>query len=360
MNTEGTLEPLRKQIDDLDSRIVKLLNDRAGVAKRIGEIKRQTSAEVYHPNREQQVYEKITSENKGPLPDDSLRAVYRELMAGSRALEKALKVSYLGPEGTFSFVAARKCFGASIEYSPQRGIDSVFKEVEAGRANYGIAPAENSTDGSIRETLNMFQECNVKICAEVTLPVHHNLMARCAQEEVKRIYSKLQVFSQCRNWLSGNFPEAELMEVGSTAEAAQMAQKEDGAAAIAHAEVAEPYKLNILRNNIEDNPNNVTRFYVLSRTSSSPSGRDKTAVMCYIKNQVGALYDILQPFKKYGVNLTNIESLPHGRKPWDYSFYVEFEGHALDDNVKKALERVRPVCVELRVLGSFPRGNQFT
>jgi chorismate mutase/prephenate dehydratase len=150
------------------------------------------------------------------------------------------------------------------------------------------------------------------------------------------------------------------MEVGSTAEAAQMAQKEDGAAAIAPAEVAEPYKLNILHSNIEDNPNNVTRFYVLSRTSSSPSGRDKTAIMCYIKNQVGALYDILQPFKKYGVNLTNIESLPHGRKPWDYSFYVEFEGHALDDNVKKALERVRPVCVELRVLGSFPRGNQFT
>ncbi|MEE9584815.1 MAG: prephenate dehydratase [Candidatus Brocadiales bacterium] len=359
MKTEGTLESLRKQIDDLDSRIVKLLNDRAGIAKRIGEVKRQTSTEVYHPNREQQVYERVASENKGPLPDDCLRAIYRELMAGSRALEKSLRVSYLGPVGTFSFVAARRGFGASVEYLPQRGIDAVFREVETGRANYGIVPAENSTEGSIRETLNMFQECDVKVCAEVILPIHHSLMASCAIEEVKRIYSKLQVFSQCRNWLSNKLPEVELLEVGSTTEAAQMAKRETNAAAIAHAEVAEPYNLNVLCSNIEDDPDNVTRFYVLSKSFSSPSGKDKTAIMCYIRNQVGALYEILHPFKKCGVNLTSIESLPSGRKAWDYSFYVEFEGHVQDENIKRMLEKVSHVCLELKVLGSFPRDNQF-
>ncbi|MFQ5861996.1 MAG: prephenate dehydratase [Candidatus Brocadiales bacterium] len=360
MKTEGTLESLRKQIDDLDSRIVKLLNDRARIAQQIGEIKRKTSAEVYHPNREQQVCERVTLENKGPLPNDSLMAIYRELMAGTRALERPLKVSYLGPVGTFSFVAARKSFGASVKYVPQRGIDAVFREVETGRANYGIVPAENSTEGGVRETLNMFQECDVKICAEVILPIHHSLMARCAVEEVKRIYSKLQVFYQCRGWLSSNFPEAELLEVGSTTEAAQMAKKEANAAAIANAEVAEPYNLNVLCSNIEDNPDNVTRFYVLSKSFSSPSGKDKTAVMCYIKNQVGALYEILRPFRKYDVNLTSIESLPSGRKAWDYSFYIEFEGHVQDENIKKALEKVSGVCLELKVLGSFPRGNQLS
>lgn len=361
MNTEGMLESLRKQIDDLDSKMVKLLNDRTKIVQRIGELKRQTSAEVYHPNREQQVYERIVSENTGPLPDDTLRSIYRELMAGSRALERPLKVSYLGPVGTFSFVAAKKSFGASVEYLPQRGIDEVFREVETARANYGIAPAENSTEGSIRETLNMFQECDVKICAEVVLPIHHSLMSRCTDGKgIGRIYSKLQVFSQCRGWLSSNFPEAELLEVGSTAEAAQMAEREDGTAAIAHAEVAGPYNLNILYGNIEDDPNNVTRFYVLSKSFSSPSGKDKTAVMCNIKNQVGALYEILNPFKKYGINLTSIESLPSGKKAWDYSFYMEFEGHVQDDHVKRALERVSRVCAELNVLGSFPRGNQFS
>ncbi|MCB7128273.1 MAG: prephenate dehydratase [Candidatus Brocadiales bacterium] len=358
MNTEGTLESLRKQIDGLDLKTVKLLNERARIAQKIGEVKRQTSAEVYHPNREQQVYERVISENTGPLPDDTLRAIYRELMAGSRALEGTLKVSYLGPVGTFSFVAARKSFGASVEYVPQRGIDAVFREVETGRVDYGIVPAENSTEGGIRETLNMFQECDVKICAEVILPVHHSLMARCAMGEVKRVYSKLQVFSQCRNWLSDNFPDAELLEVGSTTEAAQMAKKESGAAAIAHAEVAEPCGLEVLCASIEDNPDNVTRFYVLSNSFSSPSGKDKTAVMCYIKNQVGALYGILHPFRKYGVNLTSIESLPSGRKAWNYSFYIEFEGHVQDENVKKALERVSRVCLELKVLGSFPRSSQ--
>lgn len=358
MKTEGTLESLRRQIDELDSRIVKLLNERASVAKQIGEVKKKTSAEVYHPNRERQVYERIMAENKGPLPNDSLAAIYRELMAGSRALERPLKVSYLGPMGTFSFVAARRSFGASVEYVPQKGIEAVFREVETGRADYGIVPAENSTEGGIRETLNMFQEYdNIKVCSEVILPVHHSLMARCLIEGVKKIYSKLQVFAQCKNWLANNLPEAELLEVGSTAEAARMAQSEDGAAAIAHAEVAAQYGLNVLYNNIEDSPDNVTRFYVLSKSFSSPSGKDKTAVMCYIKNQVGALYGILHPFKKYNINLTSIESLPSGKKAWDYSFYIEFEGHVQDENVKKALDKVSCVCLELKVLGSFPRGN---
>lgn len=360
MEIQSALESLRRQIDELDSRIVLLLNERAKVAQQIGEVKRQTNTQVYYPDREQQVYQRVISENKGPLPNNSLAAIYRELMAGSRALEGPLKVSFLGPVGTFSYVAARKSFGSSVEYLPQKAIDSVFREVKAGRVDYGIVPVENSTEGGIRETLHAFLECDVKVCAEIILPIQHSLMSNSVPEKIKRIYSKLQVFSQCKNWLANNFPEAELLEVGSTTEAAQMAKKETGAAAIAHAEVAEPYNLNILYQNIEDNPNNVTRFFILSQKFSGPSGQDKTAIMCYIKNQVGALYELLHPFKKYGINLTSIESLPSRKKAWDYSFYIDFEGHVQDERVRKALEKVGSRCLELRILGSFPRSNQFS
>lgn len=352
-----SLEGLRREIDSLDSKIVKLLNERAKVAKKIGDIKKKTSVKVYVPNREKEVYERIISQNDGPLSNECLEAIYRELIAGSRALEKVLKVSYLGPEGTFSYLAAKQRFGAAVDYLTCKSIEAVFRDVESGRADYGIVPAENSTEGGIRETLNMFTECDVKICAEIALPIHHNLLANCQPEQVKKIYSKLQVFAQCKEWLASNFTDAELLNVGSTTEAAQIAKQEEHAAAIAHTEVAELYGINILYKNIEDNPHNITRFFVICDKPCDRSGRDKTAIMCYIRNEPGALYEILVPFKEHGINLTNIEPLPTRRRPWDYCFYVELEGHTDEENVSKTLEEVGRKCIELKVLGSYPKSN---
>ncbi len=355
---------LRKEIDALDSKIVELLNERAKIVMKIGEIKKQNRAQVYVPNREQEIYSRITSENKGPLPNDCLTAIYRELMAGSLVLEKAIKVSYLGPEGTFSYFAAKQKFGSSVDFVPARGIDDVFRDVVGGRSDYGIVPVENSTEGGIRETLNMFVEFDVKVCAEIIFPIHHNLMANCKKEEIKKVYSKLQILSQCRNWLSSNLPNAELIEVSSSAEAARIFEKtvksvKEGqyCAIIANAEIAQQYGLHILFRNIEDNPNNITRFFVLSKEYGAPSEKDRTAVMCYVKNRPGALLEILEPFKTHNVNLTNIESLPTRKKAWEYCFYLDFEGHVSNETVQKTLNEVSKMCVDVKILGSFPKGD---
>ncbi len=357
-----SIDSLRKEIDALDSKIVGLLNERASVVLKIGEIKRENNLQVYDPNREREVYSRITAQNKGPLTNECLMAVYRELMAGSLVLEKAVKVSYLGPEGTFSYFAARQKFGSSVEYVPARGIDDVFRDVAGGRCDYGIVPVENSTEGGIRETLNMFVEYDVKICAEIISPIHHNLMARCASEAIKKIYSKPQVLSQCKNWLANHFPLAELVEVSSSAEAARIVgnasksgNEEPSGAVIANAEIAQQYGLNILAKNIEDNPNNITRFFVLARDFGPPSGKDRTAIMCYIKNYAGALIEILGPFKTYNINLTNIESLPTRKKAWEYCFYFDFEGHVASEAVKTALDEVSKKCFDMKILGSFPK-----
>jgi chorismate mutase / prephenate dehydratase len=356
------IDSLRKEIDVLDSKIIALLNERARIVLKIGEIKKQNQAQVYVPNREQEVYTRIISQNNGPLPNECLRAIYRELMAGSLVLEKAIKVSYLGPEGTFSYFAAKRKFGSSVEYIPARGIDDVFRDVAGNRCDYGIVPVENSTEGGIRETLNMFVEFDVKICAEIVFPIHHNLLANCAKEEIQRVYSKPQILSQCKNWLTSNIPYADLVEVSSSAEAARIVEKvlkseKDGQfyAVIANAEIAQHYGLKILFKNIEDNPNNVTRFFVLSKESSAPSGRDKTAIMCYVKNNAGALLEILEPFKTYNINLTNIESLPTRKKVWEYCFYLDFEGHASDRKIQTALNEVVKRCFDMKILGSFPK-----
>ncbi len=356
------IDQLRKQIDALDSKIVELLNERAEVVLIIGEIKKQNQAQIYVPNREQEVYSRIIAQNKGPLSNECLASIYRELMAGSLVLEKPIKVSYLGPEGTFSYYAAKQKFGSSIEYVPARGIDDVFRDVAGSRCDYGIVPVENSTEGGIRETLNMFVEFDVKVCAEIIFPIHHCLMAHCKKEEIRKVYSKLQILSQCRNWLASNLPCAELVEVSSSAEAARIFEKGLKAegegqyyAIIAHAEVAQQYGLKILCNNIEDNPNNITRFFVLGKEYGAPSGNDRTALMCYIKNRPGALLEILEPFRTYNINLTNIESLPTRKKAWEYCFYLDFEGHAANENIQKALKEVSKRCFDMKILGSFPK-----
>lgn len=356
------IDQLRKQIDALDYKIVELLNERARVVLEIGEIKKQNQAQVYVPNREQEVYARVTTQNKGPLSNECLTAIYRELMAGSLVLEKPIKVSYLGPAGTFSFFAAKQKFGSSVDYLPARSIDDVFRDVAGGRCDYGIVPVENSTEGGIRETLNMFVEFDVKVCSEIVLPIHHNLMANCAKEEIAKVYSKPQILSQCKNWLANNLPCAELMEVSSSAEGARIVEKTLKSekdvcysAVIGNAEIAQQYGLTILCKNIEDNPNNITRFFVLGKGYGAPSGKDRTAIMCYIKNRPGALLDILEPFRTYNINLTNIESLPTRKMAWEYCFYLDFEGHAVNENVQNALKEVSRRCFDMRVLGSFPK-----
>lgn len=351
------MEKLRGKIDLLDTKIVELLNKRANVVKEIGAAKKRTKAQVYAPDREMQVYNKVTSNNKGPLDNECIIAVYRELMAGSLALEKPLKISYLGPEGTFSYFAAKEKFGSSLEYVPSNGIDVVFREVANGRADYGVVPIENATEGSVRETLNMFIEYNVKVCSEIIMQIHHNLMAKCKINEIKKVYSKSQVFSQCKLWLANNFENVDLLDVGSTTEAAIIAAKGKESAAIAHSEVARSYGLKIVKRNIEDYPNNITRFFVLSHVFPPPTGNDKTAIICHVKNEAGALYKILEPFRKYKINLKDIEPLPTKKEAWDYCFYIDFAGHSDDSNVKRALKEVNRRCVDLNIIGSFPAGE---
>ncbi|GAX59648.1 chorismate mutase [Candidatus Scalindua japonica] len=349
-----TLTSLRRKIDALDSKIIDLFNKRAMVVKEIGAIKNRKNAQIYAADREKQVFEKISAKNSGPLTDKCLFAIYRELMAGSIMLERPVKVAYLGPEGTFSFFAAKEKFGSSIEYVPSKGIDFVFRDVESEHADYGIVPVENTTEGGIRETLNMFIECDVKICAEIIMPVHHNLMAKCKKSEIKRIYSKPQALFQCKLWLANNFEKVDLLDIGSTTEAAKIASKEKFSAAIAHSEVARLYDLKILRRNIEDYANNITRFFVLSREFPPRTGNDKTAIMCHTKNESGALFKILEPFKKYNINLADIEPLPTRKKAWDYCFFIDFAGHANDENVERALKEVGRRCIDMKIMGSFP------
>lgn len=351
------LEKLRGKIDLLDTKIVELLNKRANVVKEIGETKKRTKAQVYAPDREMQVYKRVTSNNKGPLGNKCIIAIYRELMAGSLVLEKPLKISYLGPEGTFSYFAAKKKFGTSLEYLPSNGIDVVFREVANGRTDYGVVPIENTTEGSVRETLNMFVEYDVKVCAEIIMQINHSLMAKCKINKIKKIYSKSQVFSQCRLWLANNFENVDLLDVGSTTEAAIIAAKGKESAAIAHSEVARSYGLNIIKRNIEDYPNNITRFFVLSHEFPPSTSNDKTAIMCYVKNEAGALYKILEPFRKHNINLTDIEPLPTRKEAWDYCFYIDFVGHSDDSNVKRTLKEVNRRCVDLKIIGSFPAGE---
>lgn len=351
------IEELRKEIDAVDTKILDLLNERAKVVRKIGEEKKKENKPVYDPSRENLIFQKIKDKNKGPLDYELMANIFKEIIANSRKFEsdEELVVSYLGPQGTHSFFAAKQKFGTTAKYLPLRGIDIVFKDVDAKRANYGIVPVENSIGGGIRETLNMFVESDARICDEIVYHVHHNLMTSNPDQKIEKIYSKPQVFGQCRDWLNRNFNSVELIDVTSSAEAANIAKKEPNSAAIAHAEMTEQCGLHIIFNNIEDNPNNFTRFFVLSHNFPAPSGNDKTIVMCYIRNNVGGLYKILQPFNDYGINLTNIEPLPTRKELWDYGFYLDFEGHVEDEVVKKTITAISNHCVEIKILGSFPK-----
>jgi chorismate mutase/prephenate dehydratase len=351
----ASLKSLRSQIDKLDLNILKLVNERARLATEIGKVKNDSGGEVFSPGREEEVFQNVLQHNKGPLDDATIRAIYREIISGGRAIQQVLKVACLGPEFSYSHLAAVERFGQAVEFSLVGSIPAVFEEVNRGHCNFGVVPLENSTDGRVADTLEMFLRLpQIKIAAEIRLRIHHNLLANCEQAEIRRVYSKGQALGQCRNWLSKNVPHAAIVEVSSTANAARLAQTEPGAAAVASRQAAVRYALRILSRDIEDYPFNETRFAVIGMQEVPRTGNDKTALMFKVAHAPGALADALNIFKSSKINLTWIESFPSRAAKPEYVFFADFEGHAEDPKVKKALAALQEESEKLTILGSFP------
>lgn len=354
----GELDKLRAGIDGIDDEILELLNKRSEYVLKIGNIKRSQNARFYKPDRERQILERLARNNKGPFPNDALKAIYREILSASLALEEPLKVSCLGPLATFTHLAALRHFGSSASFVPVDSIKQVFENVETGKAEYGVVPIENSNEGVISYTLDMFMDVDLKVTAEIILEVSHNLLSRQTNRaKIKRIYSHPQALAQCRGWLESNMPGVITKESTSTARAAELAARDKDSAAIASELAARIYDLSILERHIEDSRHNVTRFLVVSKDFPPKTGNDKTSIMFSIKDRPGSLYAILLPFKRAKINLTKIESRPSKRKAWEYIFFVDMEGHIEDRKVKKAIESLKEGCLYLKILGSYPQGN---
>lgn len=352
-----TLEELRAKIDALDGDIVSKLNERALCAQEIGTIKRDSRAPYYVPEREKEVFKRLSEANEGPLGDTAIIAIYREIVSAIRAVEKATSVAFLGPKDTFSHMAAARIFGASAEYHPLPSFSDVFTEVERERIDYGVVPVESSMGGSVSDTLDRFIGSDLKIINEVMLHVTQHLMSNSPPEEIMRIYSKDNALLQCRNWLRANLPKAELVETSSTAEAARRASEEDGVGAIASRLAAETYGLRLVAERIEDAAHNYTRFFVIGRQIVRPTGDDKTSVLISVKDAPGALYELLLPFSKASISLSRIESRPSQKKAWEYVFFVDLVGHVEDEEVKTVLSEVSKHAANVKVLGSYPRAE---
>ncbi|ALA56790.1 prephenate dehydratase [Nitrospira moscoviensis] len=351
------LSDYRKEIDRIDDEILRLLNERSKSVIEIGKLKkeRDAGANLHTPGREAAIIERLTKQNTGPFPTDAIQSVYREIMSASLSLEGPQKVAYLGPRATFTHMACMQKFGSSAQYVPVHSIKDVFSEVERGRANFGVVPIENTTEGVVNHTLDMFIDSNLLIYGEVLQEVSHHLLSTSGLlDDVKKIYSHPHAIAQCRNWLETNLPHVPVSEVASTARAAELCMDEPSSAAIASELAGQLYGLKVVKARIEDNLNNFTRFLVLSQKPPERTGKDKTSLMLSVKDKVGALYDLLRPFASHGLNMTKIESRPSRRKAWEYIFFVDVEGHIEEERVKKAVEEVTPRCLFLKILGSYP------
>lgn len=349
----ASLSDMRREVDEIDRELVEAMNRRAEIAKQIGVLKQVGNERIFDPYRETEVLRQAMEANRGPLSDESVRAVFRELVSGTRTVQTALRVAYLGPEFTFSHLAAIERFGQSAELVPVGTIAAVFDEVERGQSQFGVVPMENSTDGRVSDTLDCFSRSPVRICGELPLRIHHCLLGAGPREKVTTVYSKPQPLSQCRNWLAKHLPQAELVEVASSAEAAKRAKDEPHAAAVASAQAGVNYCLPTLVANIEDNPDNITRFAVISPETSSRTGKDKTALMLEIAHQPGALADAMAVFKRNRLNMTWIESFPIPGHRGRYLFFVEFVAHQSDLRARRALAALRKKAQRLEVLGSY-------
>ena len=354
-HSSANLKALRVQIDKLDLSILELLNKRATVAGQIGKVKADTGGEIFSAAREEEVLGHVLKGNKGPLQEVTLRAIFRELISGCRALQRVQRVAFLGPEYSYSHLAAIDRFGEAVEFVRVGSIPAVFEEVARKHADYGLVPLENSTDGRIADTLDCFVRMpQIKICSEIRLRVHHHLLSNAEQTEIRRVYSKAQALSQCRHWLGKNIPHATLHEVASTADAARLVQTDPHAAAVASRQAAVRYGIKILFGNIEDNPENETRFAVVALHDSARTANDKTALLFKVSHTPGSLADVLGVFKANKINLTWIESFPLRDAKGEYVFFADFDGHHEDPKVKKALKSLEDVCESVSVLGSFP------
>jgi len=357
-NPEQRLQQVRDRIDQLDRRILDLVNERAGCAQEVAEIKRAAgeNSNFSRPEREAQLLRELAGATEGPLDPGAVTRIFREIISACLALEQPLAVAYLGPAGTFTQSAVHRHFGRSIETRPLAAIDEVFREVAAGTAQFGVVPVENSTEGMVTHTVDMFVHSDLRICGEVLLRVHHHLVSMSETPEgVKTLYSHQQSFAQCREWLDANLPNAERIAVSSNAEAARRAAEEPGTAAIAPAMAAEIYGLNTLVERIEDEPDNTTRFLVIGDYDVPPTGDDKTSLLLSARNRPGALYHLIQPLAEHGIDMTRLESRPTRGRLWEYMFFVDILGHAEDDNIKPALEALKDEAALCRVLGSYPR-----
>ncbi len=360
MAIDPKLLALRDRIDAIDSEIGKLISERAECAQTVAEVKKAGGSDdvlYYRPEREAQVLRKAMERNNGPLDDEEMARLFREIMSACLALEKPIKVAFLGPEGTFTQAAAIKHFGQSAVTIPMSAIDEVFREVEAGAVNYGVVPVENSTEGVVNHTLDNFMGSNLKICGEVELRIHQHLMISSITkvDSISRIYSHAQSLAQCRKWLDGHYPGVERIAVNSNAEAAKRLQGEWNAAAIAGEMAADLYGLDVLAEKIEDQPDNSTRFLIIGTQDVPASSNDKTSVVVSMRNAPGALHDLLEPFHRHGIDLTRVETRPSRSGTWNYVFFVDFSGHQDDQPINEVLEEVGAKAADLRILGSYPK-----
>jgi chorismate mutase/prephenate dehydratase len=358
MTDTEKLRAIRARIDELDIHIQRLITERAVCAQQMVEIKRSSSnaANTYRPEREAEVLRQVKERNVGPLSDEEMVRLFREIMSTCLALQQPMNIAYLGPAGTFTHAAALKHFGHSVNALPLGAIDEIFREVESGSAHYGIVPVENSTEGVVNHTLDSFVNSPLKICGEVELRIHHHLLGtQHDRGAIQRVYSHQQSLAQCREWLDAYLPHAERVSVSSNAEAARLAAVEPETAAIAGSMAAEIYRLEILEGNIEDEPDNTTRFLVIGSQQTPPSGNDKTSMLVSTPNRPGALYQLLEPFARHNISMNRIESRPSRRVIWDYVFFVDIDGHRQDESVAKALGELREASSMLKVLGSYPK-----
>lgn len=352
------ISDIRKRIDEIDRQVVEILNERANCALEIGKMKTKGEKSIFAPERERQVLGGVLKNNKGPLSDNAMSAVFREIISACRALEKPITVGFLGPKGSYSHIASILKFGESTEFLPTNTIPDVFAAVEHNEAHYGVVPVENSTEGVINHTLDMFLLSDLRICAECYAPISHNLLSAGDDiNQIRRVYSIGTAIAQCRNWLASHLPGVELLEVSSTAKAAVMCEGYPTSAAVASSLAAKEYGLNILAAGIEDNPHNKTRFLVIGNSKPEPSGKDKTSIVFSVPHKAGSLYHAMTVFDSEGINLTMIESRPTKQMPWEYIFFVDFQGHERDEHVQRALGKLGDMAMFVRVLGSYPEAE---
>jgi chorismate mutase/prephenate dehydratase len=357
------LQAIRAQIDELDRKLVEVLNERLTLAAEIGKLKRSQGGQIYVAEREDAVLRKVTGQNQGPIKHDALKAIYREIMSAAIALEKPLVIAYLGPEATNTHAAALKKFGASVDYHSMATVSDIFTAVEKGETDYAVIPIENSTEGSVREALDSFVESDLKIVAQIYLEISHSLISTSRLEDIERVYSKDQALAQCRHWLQRHLPHAQLIDAPSTSRAVQVAKQEPGTAAIAGELAAEHYGVPVVAKNIQDKADNTTRFFVIGRKPSGAvgGGKDLTSLLVSLGDEAashsGALLKMLMPLAERGINLSKIESRPSKKRPWDYYFFLDVTGHHEDTAMKEALAELRKFCPMVKWLGSYPSAS---